>query len=120
MELPRDDYRLESRYVVEDSIRIVGYGDDVSDDAKVRLWKPFVVPTLKELHKQNKAIKRSFGIVKPDPGSVKFFIKTAKDVADDDHAMNQTAYQQVSMFEAPLAKLPTPDSSRPAGIRTST
>lgn len=50
MELPRDDYRRESRHVVEDSIHIVGYGDAVSDTAKVHLWKPFVVPTLKELH----------------------------------------------------------------------
>ena len=32
-----------------------------------------------------------------------------KDVADDDRAMNQVAYQQVSLFEAPLAKLPTPE-----------
>jgi len=108
-ELPRDDFRPESRHVVEDSIRIVGYGDGVSDAAKVRLWKPFIVPTLRELHEQNKATKRSFGIVRPDPGSVKFFVKATKDVADDDRAMNQVAYQQVSLFEAPLAKLPTPE-----------
>jgi hypothetical protein len=39
MELPRDDHRPESRHVIEDSIRIVGDGKDVSDVAKVRLWK---------------------------------------------------------------------------------
>lgn len=54
MERPRDDHRPESRHVIEDSIRIVGYGDNVSDAAKVGLWKPFVVPTLKALHDQNK------------------------------------------------------------------
>ncbi|MBA8884755.1 hypothetical protein [Dokdonella fugitiva] len=37
----------------------------------MRLWKPFVVPTREALHEQNKATKRSFGIVKPDKGSVK-------------------------------------------------
>ena len=109
MELPRDDHRPESRHVIEDSIRIVGHGRDVSDEAKVRLWKPFVVPTLKQLHEQNKTTKRSFGIIKPDEGSVKFFVKATKDVADDDRAMNQVAFQQVSLFEAPLSKLPTPE-----------
>lgn len=108
-ELPRDDHRPESRHVIEDSIRIVGRGDDVSDEGKVRLWKPFVVQTLKDLHEQNKATKRSFGIIKPDDGSVKFFVKATKDVADDDRAMNQVAFQQVSLFEAPLAKRPTPE-----------
>jgi hypothetical protein len=109
MERPRDDHRPESRHVVEDSIRIVGYGDDVSDAAKVRLWKPFIVPTLKELHEQNKTAQRSFGIVKPDPGSVKFFVKPTKEVDAEGRAMNEVAYQQVSLFEAPLTKLPTPE-----------
>jgi hypothetical protein len=109
MELPHDDYRPESRHVIEDSIRIISNGKDISDEAKVRLWKPFVVPTLKELHEQNKTTKRSFGIIKPDDGSVKFFVKATKDVAGDDRAMNQVAFQQVSLFEAPLPKLPIPD-----------
>jgi hypothetical protein len=67
------------------------------------------VPTLKQLHEQNKTTKRSFGIIKPEDSSVKFFVKPARDVAGDDRDMNQTAFQQVSLFEAPLAKLPTPD-----------
>ena len=109
MELPRDDHRPESRHVVEDTIRIVGHGRDVNDEAKVRLWKPFVAPTLKALHEQNKTAKRSFGIIKPDDGSVKFFVKPTKDVTGDAREMNQAAFQQVSLFEAPLAKLPTPE-----------
>jgi hypothetical protein len=44
------------------------------------------VPTLAQLHEQNKTTKRSFGIVRPDSGSVKFFVKATKDVADDDRA----------------------------------
>lgn len=109
MERPRDDHRPESRHVLEDSIRIIGLGKDLSAAAKVRLWKPFVVPTIKALHEENKTVQRSFGIVKPDAGSVKFFIKATKDVDANGRAMNQAAYQQVSLFEAPLAKLPTPD-----------
>jgi transcriptional regulator with XRE-family HTH domain len=34
--------RLERRHVIEDSIRIVGRGKDLSDTAKVQLWKPFI------------------------------------------------------------------------------
>jgi hypothetical protein len=106
MELPGDDYRPESRHVIEDSIRIVGHGRDLSDAAKVGLWKPFIAPTLKVLHEENKATKRSFGIVKPDEGSVKFFVKPAKEVGADGQALNEAAYRQASLFEAPLAKLP--------------
>ncbi|MEO5625630.1 MAG: hypothetical protein ABIQ70_06465 [Dokdonella sp.] len=109
MELPRDDHRPESRHVDEASIRIVGRGKDVSDAAKVRLWKPFIAPTLKALHEENKTAKRSFGIVRPDPGSVKFFVKPTKDIDADGRAMNEAAYQQASLFDEPLAKLPPSD-----------
>jgi hypothetical protein len=105
-ERPRDDHRPESRHVDEESIRIVGAGKDLSDSAKVQLWRPFIAPSLKALHEENKATGRSFGIVQPDPGSLKFFIDKEADTNDDDRAINQAAFQQVSLFEAPLAKLP--------------
>lgn len=106
-ERPRDDHRPESRHVAEDSIRIVGLGKDLSDTTKVTLWKPFIAPSLKALHEENKANGRSFGIVKPDPGSLKFFIEKEADTNADDRAINQAAFQQVSLFEAPLTKLPS-------------
>jgi hypothetical protein len=109
MEIPRDDPRPESRHVIEDSIRIIGRGKEINDAAKVRLWQPFVASTLKVLHVENKKTQRSFGIVRPDPGSVRFFIKPTKDIDADGRAMNEAAYQQVSLFEEPLAKLPPPD-----------
>lgn len=56
---------------------------------------------------ENKASGRSFGIVRPDPGSLKFFIEKEADTNADDRAINQAAFQQVSLFEAPLAKLPS-------------
>lgn len=108
-ERPRDDHRPESRHVIEDSIRIVSHGRDLSDKAKVQLWKPFIAPSLKALHEDNKATHRSFGIVRPDPGSMKFFIAKEAEAADTDRALNQAAFQQVSLFEAPLAKLPATD-----------
>lgn len=108
-ERPRDDHRPESRHVDEDSIRIVGQGKDLSDVAKVQLWKPHVAPSLKALHADNKSSKRSFGIVKPDPGSLKFFIEKEEEAEADDRAINRAAFEQVSMFEQPLAKLPAPE-----------
>lgn len=108
-ERPRDDHRPESRHVDEESIRIVASGKELSEAAKVKLWKPFVAPSLKALHEENKAIKRSFGIVRPDPGSLKFFIEKEDQAGAEDRAINQAAFQQVSMFEDPLPKLPTPD-----------
>jgi hypothetical protein len=108
-ERPRDDQRPESRHVDEESIRIVGHGRDLSDAAKVQLWKPFIAPSLKALHEENKTTGRSFGIVRPDPGSLKFFIEKEADTNADDRAINQAAFQQVSLFEAPLTKLPKTD-----------
>ena len=108
-ERPRDDHRPESRHVDEDSIRIVSLGKDLSDVAKVRLWKPFIAPNLKALHEENKATGRSFGIVRPDPDSLKFFIEKEDQASAADRAINQAAFQQASLFDAPLAKRPTPE-----------
>jgi len=44
-------------------------GKDPSNAAKVQLWKPFIAPSLKALHEENKKTGRSFGIIKPDPAT---------------------------------------------------
>lgn len=108
-EVPRDDHRPESRHVVEDSIRIIAPGKELSDRSKVSIWKPFIVPNLKDLQEQNKATKRSFGIVRPDLGTTRFFTRPTKEVHGDDAAMNRVAYEQVSLIEEPLGKLPKPE-----------
>lgn len=105
-ERPRDDHRPESRHVEEDSIRIVEYGKRLKDVSKVKLWKPFIAPSLKALHEENKLTGRSFGIVRPDAGSLKFFIEKEDQANEHDRAMNNAAFQQASLFEAPLVKLP--------------
>ena len=104
-ERPRDDHRPESRHVVEDSIRIVSAGKDLSDAAKVQLWKPFIASNLKALHEENKATGRSFGIVRPDAGSMKFFTKPIAQTNAQDQALNASLFQQNALFEDPLKPL---------------
>ena len=45
----------------------------------MQLWQPFIAPSLKQLQATNRATNRSIGIIKPDPGSVRFVVKPAKD-----------------------------------------
>ena len=47
----------------------------MSNAAKVRLWKPFIAPSLKALYEESQATHLSFGIIEPDPGSLRFFIE---------------------------------------------
>jgi hypothetical protein len=94
-ERPRDDHRPESRHVDEHPIRIVGLGKDLSDAAKVKLWKPFIAPSLMATHAQNKTTQRSFGIIRHDPGSLKFFVDQENQVGAEDCAINTAAFQQV-------------------------
>ena len=108
-ERPRDDHRPESRHVAEDSIRIVGSGKDVSDAAKVQLWKPFIAPSLKALHEENKATGRSFGIIAPDPGSMKFFHKPVAQTSDQEQALSASLFQQNALFGDPLKPLQKPE-----------
>lgn len=110
-ERPRDDHRPESRHVIEDSIRIVGRGKDLSDASKVQLWKPFVAPSLKALHEENKATHRSFGIVRPDPGSMKFFAKPVKQTSEQEQALSTSLFQQNALFGDPLKPLQKPEYS---------
>jgi hypothetical protein len=110
-ERPRDDHRPESRHVAEDSIRIVGLGKDLSDAAKVTLWKPFIASSLKALHEENKASGRSFGIVRPDPGSMKFFCKPVKQTSEQEQALSASLFQQNALFGDPIKPLQKPEYS---------
>lgn len=109
IERPRGDHRPESRHVDEESIRIVGYGKDLSDAEKVRLWKPFVAPSLKALHDENKINKRSFGIVRPDPGSMRFFSKPMDQTSDEEQALSASMHQQNALFGDRLKQLQKPE-----------
>jgi hypothetical protein len=108
-ERPRDDHRPESRHVVEDSIRIVSQGKDLNDTARIKLWKPFIAPSLKALHEENKATGRSFGIIRPDPGSMKFFAKPVKQTSEQEQALSSSLFQQNALFGDPLKPLHKPE-----------
>ena len=104
------DPRPESFRVDEGSIRLIE-ADKLSDTAKVRLWQPFISSSLKQLHAENRASNRSLGIIRPDPGSLKFIVKPDKDAdAEDQQIADQVLQvQQGSLLEAPLTPLEKPE-----------
>lgn len=96
--------------------------DTLSDEAKVRPWQPFTAPFLKQLYADNRATNRSLGIFKPDPGSVRFIVKAAKDADAANRAIAKQVgqMQQTSFLEDPLTPLEKPEfafgyRSTPAG-----
>lgn len=94
------DPRPESYHVDEDSIRVTAKGDKLSLRSKVQLWAPFVADSLSALKDENKSMNRSLGIVRPDPGSVRFKVKPM------DESMTMTV------------SLPTKSTSKPRSLRT--
>jgi hypothetical protein len=98
------DPRPESFRVDHDSIRVIERGGKLSDDSKVELWVPHVADSLEALHRENRMTERSLGIVRPDPGSLGFFHRTAK--TDE---QKQAQGVQASLFEKPLRPLAPPE-----------
>lgn len=105
------DPRPESYRVDEPSIRVLDSGDKLPDEVKVRLWQPFIAASLKQLHEDNRATNRSLGIIRPDPGSIQFLVKPAKDAEADDRAVAEQVrrIQQSSLLEDPLKPLEQPE-----------
>lgn len=105
------DPRPESYRVDEASIQVIEQGKHLSDEAKIKLWQPFIAPSLKQLYADNRATNRSLGIIKPDSGSIKFTIKPAKDAdaADIEVAEQVRQMQQISFLEDPLTPLEKPE-----------
>jgi len=105
------DARPESYRVDEGSIRVIEK-DKLADESKVRLWRPFIAPSIGVLIEENKATSRSLGIIKPDPSGLKFLIKEATDSsADDQEVANLVFNQQASLLEGPLKPLNKPKHS---------
>ena len=92
------------------AIKNVGHAQ-LTNEAKVRLWQPFISPSLKQLHEDNRTVSRSLGIIRPDPGSIKFLVKPAKDAnaEDRDLAEQVRQMQQSSLLEEPLTPLEKPE-----------
>lgn len=105
------DPRPESYRVDEDSIKVLERGNKLADAAKVRLWSPFIAPSLKDLMAQNDTTGRSLGIIKPDTGSLRFVIKEAAQSDVEDQALADMVFAQASLLEDPLKPLEKPKYS---------
>lgn len=104
------DPRPESWHVDEDSIRLTATGD-LSKASQIKLWAPFVAESLSTLHAENKETRRSLGIVRPDPGSVSFKVKSLVDADEESREMANQVYEQTSLLEDPLKPMPRPEYS---------
>jgi hypothetical protein len=102
-----NDARPESYRVNHDSIKVIERGTELSDESKVRVWQPFIAPSLKRLHEDNRSNNRSLGIIRPDAGSLKFLAKPAKDADAEDRKLAEQVHhlQQSSFLEDPLTPL---------------
>ncbi len=104
----KNDSRPESYRVDEGSIRIVQRGG-ISDEARVKLWLPFIAPSIGALLDENASEGRSLGIIKPDPASLRFTIRPAKDSSPNDQEVANLVYsQQSSLLEGPLKPIEKP------------
>jgi hypothetical protein len=92
---PRNDSRPESRHVNEDTIRIVQGAAQMTEHQRVQLWAPHVSASMAALKEENIATERSLGIIKPDPGSLRF---RAKRLAADEGAARGAEFKQVSLI----------------------
>ena len=101
------DHRPESYHIDEGSIQLIQKGG-LSDANKVRLWQPFIAPSIGTLLDENKATGRSLGIIRPEPAGLKFTIKAAKESNKEDKEVAELVYQQESLLEDPLKPLAKP------------
>jgi hypothetical protein len=107
---PTDDVRPESFRMKEDSLRIVKSRDRMTPEQCAQLWKPCVSESLEALHKAQQDNGKSLGIIRPDPGSVKFRYSPIDKAGQDEKDEIQQVYQeQQSLLEEPLSKLPAPE-----------
>jgi len=122
-ERPRDDHRPESRHVVEDSIRIVEPGKQLPPAQRMALWRRHVATSLTALVTEEKINHRSFGIVRPDLGSVRFYSKPIAKANADEQELTSQLFQQQSLLEDALNRSRTritlsAISSRPTATGT--
>jgi len=93
-----DDHRPESRHINEDTICIVQGRAQTDEAQRVRMWAPHVAQSLVALRQENQGSSRSLGIIRPDPGSVKFRARKLSQASADDTAL-KALFQQVSLIE---------------------
>lgn len=94
-----DDFRPESRHVNEDTITIVQPSSSIDEVQRVRMWAPHMATSLTALKEENKTTERSLGIVRPDPGSVKFNARQLRKDSVKDGEF-QALFRQQSLLDA--------------------
>lgn len=94
-----DDFRPESRHVNEDTIVIVQPSSSIEEVQRVRMWAPHVAKSLTALKEDNKTTERSLGIVRPDPGSVRFKARRLRKDSVEDGEI-QALFRQQSLLDA--------------------
>jgi hypothetical protein len=92
---PRADSRPESRHVSEDSIRIVQRGTQMAEAQRAELWAPHVSTSMAALKELNITTEQSLGIIRPDPGSLKF---RARKLNANEGATRHAELKQVSFI----------------------
>jgi hypothetical protein len=111
MEHRLGDTRPESRHVVEDSIRVIESGKQLPTEQKIALWRGHIVASLTALIEEQKINKRSFGVVRPDPGSVKFYAQPIDTADAEERELTSQLFEQQSLLEDPLKPLKKPSYS---------
>lgn len=107
---PTDDPRPESFRVKEDTITILKRAGDAAPEERAKLWLPCVVPSLTALHEAQRQTHKSLGIVRPDPGSIRFKHQRIDKTEQEEREAIQEIYRaQQSLLEDSLDKLPSPE-----------
>ena len=103
------DPRPESFKLKEDSLAIVRKHDQATPEENARLWLPAVSASVAELEDLQQTTGQSLGIIRPEPETVRFKYQAIKRAPPEDQATTQMVYQQASLLEAPLKRLPAPE-----------
>lgn len=105
-----DDARPESHKIKEDTITVIRHAQDSTPEERAKLWLPSVVPSLTALHEAQKTNGKSLGVVRPDPGSVRFkYQPIAKADQEEREAIQDVYRAQQSLLENRLERLPAPE-----------
>lgn len=109
VERPKGDPRPESWHVIEDSLRIIEPGKPLPPAQKIALWRRHIVTSLTALVDEEKVNHRSFGIVRPDPGSVRFYAKPIAKADAEEQELTSQLFKQQSLLDDALKPLAKPD-----------
>jgi hypothetical protein len=111
-EPPRNDYRPESFHVDETSIRIIRKAGGAKAETRAQLWLPHVSPSMEALRQANLERGVSLGIIRPDPGTVRFtWVPRGQEDPEDREIMQSVMHQTSLLSEEPLKPLTPPEYS---------